>query len=445
MARYIKTVACEFILVLLASIAMSYLILNGFYVDDALQHGPVPAIASAVCALALFAVARNGKTARIGGITYAACLLLVWIVAGVMTPDGQIFVDNESNYFIFAMSVTLVPTICFLLTRGRAGAAILFIAGVFILAVIQLLYARFELLWTFVFVAACLALIIFKNYQLSLRTATTVRSASMLPGLCVAVAAVAFAVGLGSGIWFGVIAPLNPDAVQIKLVTEYRSLETKQVIGTSNIFQEPNTDLTSKETNDGSRTTDDIKEGSNGVRWAATGKEDDPDDQEDQNTFLGIDIDSLQQDFNFQTNPAYRTIALAFLLVIVLLILAYFLGRRWWRKHRLEKLRALGPEEQFQKLFLFLLVRFKRLGIPVPAGQTMIEFGASADTAVEAFNTAAGVKLSELAGSYSALVYGKGTLSEDAIDHIEAYYNAFYKAAREYLGNVKYFFKSFRL
>lgn len=445
MARYMKTILCELVLVLLVSISMSYVLLNGFYVDAGLQHGPIPAIAAALCVFALFAVARNGKTARIGGLAYAACLLVVWIAAGAMTPGGEIFVDNESNCFIFAMSITLAPTLCFLISRNRAGAAILFIAGALIFAVIQLLYARYELLWTFVFVGFSLALIIFKNYQLSLRTATTVRSAGMLPGLCVAVAAVALAVGVGAGVWFGVIAPLNPDATQIKLITEYRSLETKQVIGTSNIFQEPNTDLSSKKTNDGSRTTDDIKEGSNGTRWAATGKEDEPDDQDEQNTFTGIDIDSLQQTFNFQQNPAFMTIALSLLIALVLLILAYFLGRRWWRKHRLEKMRALGPEEQFQQLFLFLLVRFKRLGIPVPAGQTLLEFGASADTVVEPFNTQSGVKLSELAANYSAVVYGKGTLQEGAVEDIEAYYTSFYKAARDYLGNVKYFFKSFRL
>ncbi len=445
MGRYLKSSLCDMLLTFVVSACMSYLMLNGFYVDSSLQHGVLPALVALVCVVALFAVARNGKTARIGGVIYGFALVVAWIVAGAATPGGQIFIDNESNYMIFIMVATIAPTLCFLLTRNKVGAAILFIAGVVMLAVIQLLYERNEVLWTVLFIAGILALIIFKNYQQSLKTATTLRSASMLPGLCVALAAVIVSLGIGAGVWFGIIAPLNPDAAQIKLITEYRSLETKQVVGTSDIFQVPNLDMTSKETNDGSRTTDDIKESTDGTRWAATGEEDEPDDQDDQNSFLGIDIDSLQDTFDLQQNPSVRPLLLGILVAILLLIIAYFVGRRMWRKRRLAKFQAMGASKEFAALFLFLLGRIKRIGVVVPSGQTMNEFGVSADTALEAFNNTAGVKFSSLAVCYSELTYGKGNVNEQSVDDIEHFYSGFYKAAREQLGNVKYFFKSFRL
>lgn len=445
MIAYVKYALWDAILVFAAAMSLNYIALDCFYVSPALQYGPVPALVALVCTLALFLIAKNRGTARIGSIVYAAVIVVVWVVSGVLTPGGQIFEDDESNYLIFTMVTTLVPTVCFLVSRKRAGAAVLFIGGVFIIAITELLYARFELAWTIVFLVAVLALVIFKNYQQCLANATTVRKATMLPGFCVALAAVVLAVGVGVGVWYGIIAPMDPGAVQIKLVTEYRSLETKQVIGTSNIFQEPNTDMTSNNTNDSVRTTDDIQEGEDGVKWPATGKEEEPDDQDLQNTFLGINIDSLQDAFDFQQNPSVRPLMISILLLIVLAIVAYFVGRRAWRKRRLEKLRAQGAAAEYEGLFLFLIERFKRLGITVPKGQTVLEFGHHADNAVGVFNHEAGVAFSDLTADYSALVYGKRELDERSLKNIESYYLAFYKAAREYLGSVKYFFKSFRL
>lgn len=445
MGTYIKNVWGEAVLVALAAMAVSYVALNGFYADPALQHGPVPALVSAVCVAALFAVAKDRKTVRLGGALYAVLLVVAWVAAGALTPAGQLFDDNESNYLIFCMTVTIVPTLVFLLTRRRAGVGVLFAAGVLFMCVIELLYARFELAWGVVFIAAAVALFIFKNYQQSLASATSVRKISMLPGLAVAVAAAILAVGVGAGVWFAVIAPLDPGAVQIKLVTEYRSLETKQVVGTSNIFQEPNTDMTSSETNDGTRTTDDIKEGQDGVKWPATGKEKEPDDQDEQNSFLGIDVDSLQQAFDFQQNPSVRPLALGILLLVVVVVAAYFIGRRIWRRRRLEKLRALGLAAEYEGLFAFLLGRFERIGIQVPAGQTPLEFGRHADDALRVFNEEAGVSFSVLAADYSALAYGKRDMEPQSAANIEAYYGAFYKACRKQMGNLRYFIKSFRL
>ncbi|MDO4502896.1 MAG: DUF4129 domain-containing protein [Coriobacteriia bacterium] len=445
MQDYIKNSAADFAFTAVAAICLSYVALNGFYVSEALQQGPVPAVAALVCVAALFLVARNVRTARLGGLAFGACLLVSWIVGGALTPNAQVFTDNESNYLIFAMVVTLVPTGVFLLSRKLTGAMLLFVGGTFLGSLLQLLYWRNSVVWLVVFVAASLALIVFKNYQQALRTASTVREARMLPGFCVALAVGLVATGLGAGIWYGVVEPLGPSAVQIKLITEYRALETKLVVGTSDISQVPNVNMTSNKTNNGVRTTDDIKESPDGVPWGATGQEKDQDLQSKQDNFLGIDVDSLKETFDFQQNPSVAPLMLGVFLLIALLIAAFFLGRRALRKRRVEKLRALGPEQEFTGLFLYLLRKFKRLGITVPDGQTLTDFGRSSVAAMEPYSRESGVAFSDLAASYCAVAYGGGTLTSEEVQRMERFYGSFWKAARSQLGNIRYFFKSFVL
>lgn len=445
MFEYLKASVWDLVLTAAASMALCYMALDGFYVSPALQQGPLPALLCVVCCAALFAVARNGKTARLGGLAYAACIVVAWVAAGALTPGGDIFTDNESNYLIFAMICTAVPTLCFLVSRRRAGAALLFTGGVFLCALVQLLYERNQVVWLAVFVVAAIALVAFKNYQLSLRAATTVRTAAMMPGFAAALAVALLAVGVGAGVWCAIIAPLDPGAVEIKLVTEYRALETRQVIGTSNIFQTPNLDVTSSQINDAVRTTDDIQEDPEGMVWPATGNEEEEDDQDQESTFLGLDLDSLQNSFDLQQNPLVMPLMIGVILLLAALVAAYFLGRRRWRAVRLERLRQQGPAREFQGLFLFVLSRLGRLGIAIPVGQTMSEFGRNSQAALEPYDKGAQGRFSALAEQYCAVVYGNAEPSQELLEAMERYYCSFWKTCREQMGNARYLLKSFRL
>lgn len=445
MRDYVKGALWDFVLVALVSTSLCYMVLDGFYVDPALQYSVIPAVVGIVCLLALFAVASNKRFMLPGGVACGVVLVVAWIAGAALTPGGAIFVDSETNYLIFAMAVTLVPVMCFLLSRTRVGAAVLFIIGAFLVGFLQLFYERFELAWTIVFVAAALTLIIYRNYQQSVRTAMGVEKTSFAPGFAVALAAAVVSVGLGVGVWYGIIAPMNPEAAQIKLVTEYRALETVQVRGISDVYQTPNLDMTSDDLNDGVRTTDDIKEDVNGTPWPATGDtESDPDNNESDGSFLGMNLDNIQEAFDLQANPQNWPLLVGFLLIIAL-IAAYFVGRRIWRNKRLEKFRELEPDKEYEQAFLFLMGRLGRVGVSVPPGQTMREFGTSSAAALRCYDSEAGVPFKDIAEGYSNMTYGNRSVEASDVAKIESYYKGFWKACRRQLGNVKYFFKSFRL
>lgn len=442
---YLKHAVWDFALVAVAALSLTYTVLNGFYVSPALQYSVVPAVVCIVCLAALFFVAQSKRTVLPGGVAYGAALVVAWVVCAVLTPDGAIFVDSESNYLIFSMAATITPTICFLLSRSRLGTALLFIAGAFVIGLVQLFYERFEIVWTVLFVLAALSLVVYKYYEQSVRTAMGVDKVSFAPGFATAVAATAAAVLLGVGVWFAIIAPLNPGAADIKLVTEYRALETVQVRGTSDEFQTPNLDMTSDVTNDDVRTTDDIKEDVNGTPWPATGEsEDDPEEQQDNNSILGMNLDSIQDAFDLQSNPQNWPL-IVILLAVVALIALYFVLRRVWRERRLAKFKELGADKEYERVFLFLLDRFRRLGVTVPPGQTMLEFGTSSAAAMRLYNAESGVAFKDLAAGYSDMAYGMRPASSEDVSKIEAFYRSFWKACRKQLGSVKYFFKSFHL
>ncbi len=446
MGIWLRSIVWDFLLVAIAAISMSYVLLDGFYVDPGLQYSVFPAIIVIVCLVALYFISRSRRTMLIGGILYAVGLFVVWIISAVMTPDFAIFVDFEGNYLIYTMIIMLTATACFLATRVTLGTAGMFIVGVFLLGLIQLFYERFELLWTILFVLSTLALLIYENYQHSMRSAIAVEKPSFTSGFVVSICACVIAVGLGVGIWYGIIAPLDPQAADIKLITEYRALETVQVRGTSDLYQTPNIDMTSDVLNDGERTTDDIKEDVNGNPWPATGEtEPEPEDNENNDSFMGMNLESIQDVFDLQSNPQNWPI-LVLLLLIVLAIVLYFILRRVRRNRRLTKFEDLGGgDEEYEATFLFLLDRFRRVGVAIPAGQTMREFAVSSATAVRYQDEAAGVKFADLAESYSDMTYGNREVTDEDVSKIQKYYRSFWKGCRKQLGNFRYFFKSFRL
>ncbi|MCD8316414.1 MAG: hypothetical protein LUB61_03285 [Eggerthellaceae bacterium] len=270
--RYLLHAVWDFIFVCLMSLSLCYVIFDGFYVDPELQYSIIPAIGVIICLLGLYFITQSRKTMFIGGICYGVAVIIVWIISAALTPADTLFIDYESNYLIYWMIITLTPTLTFLITRTHAGSIIMFVVGSFLLAFLQLFYDRYPIGWTIIFILTSLALVIYKNYQGSLRSSAGVERVRFLPGFLVSICSVVVSVGLAVAVWFLIIAPLNPQAADIKLITEYRALETVQVRGTSDLYQTPNLDLTSDVTSEDSRTTDDIIEDLNGIPWPATGE-----------------------------------------------------------------------------------------------------------------------------------------------------------------------------
>ncbi len=443
-ADYLKDVVWEYLLLAASACALSYTLLDFFYIASWLQHGPVPAIAAFALTAALIALAYNKRAAKLGGACYAAALVAVLVTGGALS-EGNPFDDAETSYFFFAAVIAIAPTLAFLLTRKRGLAVLYFLLGVAACSLVQFLYGFDELAWALVFLVAGLALVIYKNYQLCVRNAASVRKISFAAGFGVALASVGVACLVGAGVWFGIIAPLDPGAVQVKLITEYRALETKQVVGTSDVYQVPNFDITSSKTNDEERTTDNIKLDDKGRAVPAQFNDDAANqDEEKSGSFTGIDITSPQELFDFENNTPRAVTALLILLLIPAVIIAYFVGRRVHRARRLARIRRLEPSQQIQQLYPFLVDRMARVGIAMPAGSTPLDYARNNASSMEPFAAQAGVTFTQLTEFFVAVAYGKDQASQAQADSFAAFYRGFWKAARKYLGSFKYLTRSFR-
>ena len=448
---YLRSALWDFVLTLGVTSSLCYTLLNCFYIAESLQYGPVPALVCAAVLVALFGISANRSVSRIGIPVFAIALVASWVAAAAVTPDGAYLVDSESNYLIFVMCTTVTAVVCFALSRRVPGAALLFIAGSFIVGIVQFLYDRGDVVWSVLFVASSLALIVFKNYQLSLRSSTGLKKVAFAPGFAVALCTALVAVGLGCGIWFGVLAPLNPPAAEIKLLTEYRALETVRIKGVADVYQVPNIDMTSDKTNDGERTTDDIKESADGRPYPATGEgesqENEPEDSKTppSSSFSGINMDSTNDMFDFLNYKQIKWTALIVSIMLIAAIVAYFVGRRVLRKRRLARVQQMPVSEQVKELYLFFVNRFERLGIRIAPGQTLGDYAVANAATMEQFDREAGASFASLTQDYIAAAYGNQELGEASSRKFADYYNAFWKACRRKLGAPRYLLKSFRL
>lgn len=441
---YIKGVAGEFLLVTVVTVALAFTFLQGFKIGDTLLGSPLTYVVLVLEVVALFAVASSRRT-LLPGCLALLMALVVCCVVGLGATEGAVTQDSAGNWLLGVLLMALCGVAPFALSRGRAGTALLFIGGVFMGSWTQFFFEAPVLAPSLVFLLACIALLVYKNYLCSVRAAMSARKVSFPVGLATGVATAVLAVAVGALAWFAVIAPLSPGVVDVKLITEYRALEEVQARGVSQERMLSNLDLTGSETTTGTRTTDDLRVEEDGIPMPARPLETQHTEEDASGSFTGLDLEELQEDFNVRANPLPPALLGLLALLPLLAVVGYFVGRRRWRTRRLERIRALPPTQQVRALYLFLTPRLARVGFGIPNGQTPLEFAQGNVSAFSVLDAAAGASFLEATRAYVRVAYGKHEATQEEADCLVAYYQGFWKAARRQLGNLRYFFMSFRL
>ena len=459
--RYVKSIAGEFLLLLISAASFACVIENAFFLSSVQMREPITVALTAVLLVILYFAAYQRKRMVFGIVAYIAALAVALGMALAFSTGENVYADAEGNYLYLAFCIVFAATGSFLLTRSLPGAALWFLVSAFACSVVQAFYQCNQLALSLVVSAAALALAIYRNFNLGLMRADAVRKATRASGLLTALGAVAAAGAIALAGWFMVIAPMNPQVAEIKLITEYRQLPVDYLRGVADEQPVLNLDLTTDRdhlSDDSYRyTTDDLQVGESDVVLSAQevldqqtlgGGATDTGTGNDASKQGGLDPDSLDQEFDAQSYSEvfpYIVLVLIAIALIVALVVAFFLWRRHRRIVRLRTMLQGPPADQARAIYQFLLSRFNRLGFKVPPGFTLSEFAAAQATRMAIFDSTAGAAFADLTRTYEEITFGSREPSDKDIVPFIAYYLGFWKAARAYLGNFKYFFKSFRL
>ena len=457
----------EIALVLISAWAVCTVCMNGFYLDDLLANigwGPRAAIAfvlTAILTLTLYVVSFN-RARRAAGIALYIVLLAILVFAAfaLSTSDAGPQADAEGNYLYAVLCAAFSATVCFLLSRTLTGSMAWFVVAAFACSLIQAFYQSEEIVMSMVAAISALSLIVYKNFKSGVEGAQLAQGASSRFAFITSLVPALLACCIGLFVWFAVIAPLNPGVLNVKLFTELRTLPVEEYIGTSDEHPQLNYDLKSQNIVDGDPyTTDDLKEdvasdaeidaasaleqqqlaqmGGSGTGGSSGGgsKQD-----------YSEDSDDAQYDpYGFMNDWPWAVIWIIVALLIAAAITAFFIIRRKRREKRLRAWLSLEPREGVIEMYRFLLSRLERLGFKQPEGMTLREYAATAARQMDIMTEETEVSFISLTETYVACVYGDYEPTEDDVVPFAAYYLRFWKAARSHLGNLKYFFKSFRL
>ena len=438
MGVYLKNAFIDCILCILVSSALAYTACSGFYSTQPYQDLTGTLIIIAICAgvtIVLFLVSLNRMTRIVGSIVFGFVIAGLFAAAAATSTVETPMDDSSGNNLYLAFCTLMPPLVVYQLSRRKATCVLLAVFGVLLCAVIEYLYWYGHVVAFILFLVGVIALYVYRTYQKSLLNSESEHLAFMsvtAAGLTVALVAV----GIGVGVFSGIIAPLEPPNMVIKLITEHYRAEEREVRGVGSSADVRNNELSTSEGDDKSQSDDAKEDEADTDDDADAGKN--PLDilgLNDENSLLGslgAGLASLTMGF-----PDWWPI-IAVLIVIALIVSAISL-KKWLRRRRLNKILDKGPDKAVEELYLFFLNRFARFKIPEPDTLTLQEYAAGFSDTFSKFEKCLGAPaFADLTRVYIGHVYGDQAIGPDELGRFTDYYRLFYKRACGYLGRLRY-------
>lgn len=466
LASYLNSRKGELLLVWLSAWAVSTVAMNGFFLDSlVVEHGywfraGIALGADLILCLTLFVGAHDPKRKAAAAAAYIAVAAVCVIVAIALSTGEDVYQDTEGNYLYLALDLVVVCLAAFLLSRTLTGCMLWFVVAAFVCAAAQAFWSAEDSVASIAAVVSALSLVIYRNFRLGVRGAQAAKKGAGGMAFATAVVPAAAACAIAVAAWVLVIAPLGPGTLDVKLFTEYRQLPIEEYVGTATERPLLNYDMTSKTTVDGDAyTTDDLKEDATSdvtVDAASAMQQQALANAAGSGTGSSAGGGSKQDYSNDSTSQVYNPISydsqfpwlvvwIVIAACILALLIGYFLGRRYLRRRRLRQILAKDPSSQIKELYRLLLAKLERIGFAQPQGMSLTEYAATSARAMDMMTEETRVPLAAMTEVYVACVYGDKQPTQDDAVLFSAYYLRFWKAARAQLGNLKYFFKSFRL
>lgn len=435
--RYLRSRLWELALLALASSALAYTACSAFYATQPFQAEPwLIALPCAALSAALVCVAYSRRTALWGGIAIAVVCIAAVIACVAASPYELPLEDAEGNLVFLVLVVVLCAVAAFLLSRTLPGSFALLVGGAYLSALVEFLYWYGHVVALCLFVAAAIGLIACCGYRRAVRGSDE-GTVAFAPVALAAIALACVAALAGAGVFYGVIAPLDPPRQEVKLIVENRRLDEVLIFGTGSSVND--------ETGEGGSlagTDEEVGGEDADVEWYDVF-------QSGVRDLLGMDDDQTGDEGTTTMLERISYLALIVAGIVVALILAAIAAKKGLRRRRYNRMTSGDSETAASNLYLFFLDRMEKMKVARPDAMGLAEFARDFAPTFKAFEGDAQSDeepaFTALTDVYMRTAYGKGTVSDDELRSFKDYYQSFYKNARRRIGGVRYLFKFFKM
>jgi hypothetical protein len=353
---------------------------------------------------------------------------------------GGVFTDSEDNPYLYYILAVISAAGIFILSRTKWGCIVLFAAGSFVLCMIRFLYEINHLAEMVIFILCAGVLYIYRNYRVNTVKASTIKPAFWRTALTGSIVCL-LAICVGSGIFYGIIGPMDPSARELKLITRYLALPTLEKIGVAERTEIPDDKLTSDKLNS------DEQSGMEGLLESLKLPQgaDKPNEEEKNDKTTPAFLDSSTNPFFFVINYLVKTFGWFLLPIIAAIAIATsILVKLYRRKRWIAKLLDKPATERIMTMYRFYLKKFHYLKIDKSEADTLFEFVRRATPTLGQFGVA-GVGFGDLTDIYVKSCYGSEPVSGEEVESYREFHGSFYKNCRAYLGGFMYMVRFFGL
>lgn len=436
MGQYLKNSIADFVLCTCMTLALVPAVCSGFVLTDALSGSVIAVLLlSAVLTFILVLLSRSRK-ATWAGIAAAFVLAVIGLVyINVYRP----FTDETANSaFIFALVQVITAILVWLLTRSRAGTAALFLIGTILCAGAYFLQFPIPVWSLFLFLLAVSASFVWRVYTVCLQKADIVSGSKKAYFQQTGIIAVVVLL-LASGIFFGIVRPLNPPTQELKLITVLKSMQQLDRLGVSRtqIVLDPN--LSSiEDPEDEENGSEENEEESDSPQ----GENDTP-QQSLTETIRDNVTSNVQQAWAAVRYDQFQFQWLWLLLLIPAAIAAAYLWRFERRKRWRKRVQALPRESAVVNYYRYFLKRLSRLGLKRSPNTTLREYAELNAVQLQPFE-GEDYRFADLTDTYESVLYGRHRVTDREYAAYEAFFDGFYPSLKKEVGPVRYWLKAFR-
>ena len=423
MRQYVRLHAWDFILTVLIAIGMHLNTFSAFMIRESyMTNYLLVTVVTTLVMAVMFVIGYNKRNTIIGGAGWAV-FLIGWII--YLRANDLINLEEGADETIpaFWSIVIFGSALIYLLTRSRKilfGAAPI---GLLFCAAFKFLEYPVSVPGLFILIIAIILEILYLVYKDSLLSADygnyTIRHF-----LEQSIAIVTVVVMLSSGVFYGIVKPLDPPTRDLKLITKLLSFDILELLGVASTQEV-------KDPNQGDEDQDEEE--------PPEEKEEEKDDEEneqdeDENKQESDEKISAQtMSYNEKDYTVYWVTALIILLLATPFVIKYVL-----RTRRRRRLNGLDANNQAAFVYDFFLDRLKKLGVGKADSQTILEYAEQQEAVLENFTAEDGTTFEEMTELYNYHLYSKLPVRPEDAKKFMAMYDSFYKNAKAFTGTWRY-------